>query len=316
MELANYITAITLIRQDDVPSKRTKQKCDAKHFLAKYLAELKGQLNKSSQFDFQGSFFLLGRSSVALLLTCKTLSRIPDLIRLITDIQKKIRNKEKLDLGMFEPYCFPSIEIKSRSLCDAPKMKNNIIPALIFVRTPENLNTLIPKISADVQIMMHVYGIYLGFGVYNLIFYLKFETLYELRDKINLLRKCIGTFWETTTIIGVPSTKLRKREVPLAEYTDEVPFSTSAKCMGGLDIEVANGILRLSKRKRFRHLFAKLVNKSKVVNYRQGYMDIEAHFWSKTISDAFDFSCAIRRLDGVIDTCSVVQLPIGMPGTK
>lgn len=310
MKLCSSVTVITLIRQDDVPSRKTKQKCDAKHFLSRYLTQLKGSSRRSSQFNLRDSFFLLGRSSMALLLTCQTLSQIPELIRFLVSIQGQLREEGGLELGLFEPYCFPAIELSRQSTSGQPK-KDNIIPALVFVRTPKDLNTLIPRITTDAQTMEQVHGIFLGFGVYDLILHMQFKTLCQLRDGINSLRKQIGTFWETSTIIGVPNQKRVERRIALSENATEIPFSISAKCMGGSDVDVASGMLRLSKRKRFRHLFCTHSNRSKVLNSRQGYMDVEAHVWSKTVSGVFDFSCAVRGLDGVIDTCTVVQLPFG-----
>jgi hypothetical protein len=292
IDIESCVHALVLIRQDDVPSEQLKQKCDARDFLTTFAKEIRKEETHCSEHALQDSFFLLGRCSMALLFTCPSLSDIAELMRFMTKVHRKTKEKTDVRLGNFEPFCFPSARVLSKGFEYAKDLEEKPIPAMVFVRASGNLVKIIRGLATKTELMKHVFGIYLGAGIYNMIFYLRFKTLYELGNTIVLLRKELKSFWETSTLVGVPARK--NQENSQAKETEKTQFSISAKCTNGLE-SVACRILKISP--EIENVF-----------FRQGYMDIEVHYSSKSVSDAFDLACAIRKIEGVIDTCSVVQL--------
>lgn len=308
--LGKGITTLFLLRQDDVGSSSRKHKHDAKCFLEDYRREIKKELSASKEARWEGSFFILGRASMALFLTCRSLDRIPWIVMRVGAICRRMIEERNLKLQMSEPYCFPAVKIdlgkKVKTLGDADK----VLPVLVFIRTRENVESLVQRIKLTREIKEHVRGFYLGLGMYDVILHLAFRTISELGFVYNLLRTSLGDFLESSTIIGVPQDdSSQQKERMQAASIQRVPFSISAKCIGGQDVVVANRMRTLSRRKQYRDLFEQYEKRQDVVSLRQGYMDVEIRFMSNTVTDAFDLSCEIRRLEGVIDTCTLVGLP-------
>jgi len=292
IDIEGNVHAIVLIRQDDVPSEPLKQKYDAKDFLAEFTKEIRKQEIGCLQHKLQDSFFLLGRCSMALLFTCPSLSDVAELMQFMTRIHRKVKEETDASLGNYEPFCFPSARVLSTEFEYARDLEEKPIPALVFVRASGDLAKAIRGFATKAELIKHVFGIYLGIGIYNLVFYLRSKTLHEFLDNVVLLREGLGDFWETSTLIGVPARK--DQEKLQANAIGKTQFSISAKCTDGLE-KVACKISKISP-------------EVENVYFRQGYMDIEVQYSSETISDAFNLACAIRKIEGVIDTSSVAQL--------
>lgn len=246
MKLDKEITAIALTRQDDLASARRKRHYDAKRFLEDYSEEIRSKIATYSEARLQEAFFVLGRASMAIFLACRHLSEIPQTLMGVGEIRSKMTKERKLRIGIFEPYCFPAVEIKMIGNGGFSKKESKVIPALIFIRTPLEIEALVRKIQSMKPIGEHVQGLYLGLGMYDVILRLGFRSLHEFGDVYGALRASLGKFWETSTIIGVPmeSSGLQK-EREQAKSTRMIPFSTSAKCIGGKDAEVAKGMYNL-----------------------------------------------------------------------
>jgi hypothetical protein len=301
-------TLLVLLRQDDVSSSRRKRQYDAKMFLEEYCKKLRTKFTARTVAQVQETFFILGRASMTLFLTCRNLSDIPAVLTEAGQICREMIEERNLRIGMFEPYCFPAVEIKF-----AKRVEPNLdrtIPVLVFIRTPQSVEELIQGIRSRKDIMECMRQSYIGLGMYQMILWLTFRNLQELSNVYGLLRASIGRFWETSTIIGVPrDSDCQQKERIHATSTPEILFSTSAKCVGGKDEAVARRMLSLSRKRQFKHLFRNFVSPYEIVNLRQGYLDVEMRFMSNNISDAFDLSSAVRKLEGVIDTCTLTGLP-------
>lgn len=291
MNIDERVHAIVLVRQDDVSLARSKQSNDARSFLDNFAQEIRKEEKGCSDHKLQDSFFLLGRCSMALLFTCPSLSNIAGLMQFMMKIQRKVKDKNDIQMGNFEPFCFPSARILPKRFRYGGTPEAKPIPALVFVRTSSDLAETIQRVTRKTELMEHISAMYLGVGIYNLIFYLRFRTLSDLRDTIIVLREELKSFWETSTLIGVPAGREKEK---IEDTSEKIQFSISAKCTNGLE-DTACKIMKISPG---------IEN----VYFRQGYMDIEVRYLSNAVSDAFELACAIRKIDGVIDTCSVVQL--------
>lgn len=309
MKLSSRPTVVVLVRQDEVTVGSSKLKNDAQGYISRFITILRGILRKDPRYAFRDSFFVLGRSSMALTLECERLSDVPGLIQLIAKEHRnfrKIENDHGLHMGAFEAYYFPAIGAMPLS-----RKTENVIPTLFFIRTLQNPEDCVQWIIRNAGVARNVEAIYLGLGIYDLVIQAGFSTLHELKDFYCLLRKGLWPFWETSTLIGVPRRGDVSTEKKMAKHQSKIPFSTSVKCARGLDASVIPEIDALF-RKRFSHFIPerKRHQVSSITNLRQGYMDLEAHYWCKTITEAFRVTCAIRKIDGVVDTCTVVQLPL------
>lgn len=311
METKNRVTVVTLVRQDDLPKDTTKPKDDAKSYVRRYAKRIRRNVDSDPKCSFRDFYFVLGRASAALILECERLSEVPELVQLVTKTHRHLRKFEKdhgKDIGAFGAYCFPMIEVK----IPPSEATRNVVPALIFVRTPQKLENCVSGILAQDSVVEHIETVYLGLGLYDLIIQAGFPTIHRLRDVYCTLRKHLSPFWETATVIGVPRHGTRTIEKTQARSLGRVPFSTSVKCMSGLDVEVKMKIDELFTKTSFRRLVPKRKRYcvSQNTNLRQGYMDLETHYQSRTVSDAFRVTCAIRKINGVVDTCTVAQLPL------
>jgi hypothetical protein len=311
MDLAKGITALFLLRQDDVGSSKKKQQNDSKQFLEEYCEEIRSAFPASKETRLEESFFILGRASMAVLLTCSSLYEISGVVMQIEGICRKMIEERGLKIRMSEPYCFPAVKINLDESVNSSTFDDNVVPMLNFIRTPEGAESFVQRVISTKEIREHARGLYLGLGMYDVILHLTFRNLNELGRVYNLMRASLGRLWESSTIIGVPRDRSnQQKERMQAASIQEIPFSISVKCLGGEDVAVAKRIRAMSRKRQYRHLFRQYGKKQNDVSLRQGYMDVEIRFKSNTVIEAFDFSCAIRRLEGVIDTCTLAGLPV------
>jgi len=311
MVIAKDIRTFLLLRKDDVPSAESKKKVDAHSLLQELSDELCGRSFSDGRIRFERAFFVLGRSSQVLIASGRTLQDIPEMISIVneahdrhcTDIEKSSNSRLN---GSFECFAFPSVSF----LADRSEPVHNgeaSMPVVFFVRTPVKFSKVIQVIESSSRIASHIKDACLGLGIYDFIFYMKFNDLPTLRDSISELRNRIGSVWETSTLIGVAYS-----ENETAEDTSEPPchFSISLRCRNNIVTErTVSEILALVTSNQYSHMFSD-VKKEEVLTQRQGYMDLEIACKSKQISRVFKLICDLRRIEEIIDTATVVHIQI------
>jgi hypothetical protein len=308
MRVAQSTKTFFLLRKDDVPYASDKKGMDSHLFLQKLVEGVSSKLCKDGKIKFENSFFVLGRSSLAFIASGHSLDDVPEILAAINDEHEKLASDTaRLSTGSFECFAFPTVPfpVQTEKIISRPE---GVIPVLFFVRTPVSVANIAVAMKSDPSIVFHLDDMCLGLGVYDLIFQMRFEDLFALRDITDKLRKRIANLWETSTVIGVPRDAALEKERARTVTIAPCLFSISLRCSNNIVTdETISKISNLTKSDQYQHLFAGM-NSQDIVTYRQGYMDLELFCKSKCISPVFELACDLRKIECVIDTSSVAHI--------
>jgi hypothetical protein len=310
LKVAESLKTYLLLRKDDVASALDKRDFDACFFLQKLVEGIGRKSFPNNKINFEKSFFVLGRSSLAIIACGTTLQDVPDLITAVNDEHEKLLSGvAQSQTGSFECFAFPAVPVLINARKSVPRPEATI-PTMFFVRTPVHVNAIIRSIRSNLSITSHLEEISLGLGVYDIIFWLEFEDLYELRDTLTQLRKSIGVLWETSTLIGIPDQPCLDRKRAETDMRDPLLFSISIRCYRNVVSKaILSEIKNLIKRASYLNMF-KDINNQDILTHRQGYMDLEIFCRSKCLSDVFDLVCNLRKIEGIVDSSTVAQIRV------
>jgi hypothetical protein len=303
MILGNQVTVICFVGKDDsvVPAGETG---NARHFLEQFTSELVG-ITGVEKWGLQESFFILGGASKAFILSAPSLSVAGECIQSSNNVGFNLSKKLNSSLGAFVLHAFPAIKVK----LEYTKF-HGILPGLLFVRTPDIIGT-VRNILLRTDIFRNVVKLLVSFGAYNLIFFLKTETLTDLGKTISSIRDNLKGYWETSTIIGVPEKNWREKEKEFAASEPFHSFSIMAKCRGSVGEEIEDDIMKIARETEFRRFFQTLLNKQEKITFRQGYVDLDIPCHSQTVGEVFDLACELRRrIKGIINTVTMARIQL------
>lgn len=303
LQLSRDTKVIMLLRLDDLVTSDIKLRYSSRTVLQELLPIVKSKIEQKKLGKIEASFFILGRASMAIIFSCSTLAKVPRIVRSVVSSYGELLLAKNLPRTVFEVYPFPVASLE----LTASKIEDPLIPVLMFVRTSKLIEAICKELYNAPDISRSIVRIFLGLGVYNVIFYMRVSSIAQLLGNYLRLRKLIGAFWETSTIIGVPEEEHRPREIELGSKCEHA-FSIMARVDGPTEDVVVRNILKLKTDERFCNMLKG--DAEPKFSYRQGYMDLEIPCIACSISALFDLITEIRKLENVTDTVTVAHLEI------
>lgn len=302
IELDEQLTAFCFVRKDD-SSSPIREKRDARSFLDELGHNIR-RVFEVERFTVRDEFFVLGGASKVFIMSSPSLSSSVECIQSMNNCGSRLGESFDSSLGVFALNAFPAIKVRLEST--EPR---GILPGLLFVRVP-NIVESIQHLSGE-GILKDGVEVFIGFGAYSIIFYLRADRLTDIERNMSNIRNNLEGFWETRTILGVPREQLRDKEKELAVSEPYHRFSIMAKCKDRIECSVVDDIKEITNEERFYELFSNLRNGQDKITYRQGYMDLDIPCRSQTIGHVFDAACELRRrIKCIIDTVTMIRFEI------
>lgn len=154
-------------------------------------------------------------------------------------------------------------------------------------------------------------GIFLGFGLHEIIIILESKEVSEIIVTVADLRMAYrceeaqGILRDTSTIFCIP--RRESRSPPVEDHAIE--YSTLLSIAAGRDMEVFKSIKDLGEDKRIRRYLIEDRNKEIIkVFERQGYYDLIVSFKPRSHFDAAKFTTRLYEIDGVLKISTLIKM--------
>jgi len=200
------------------------------------------------------------------------------------------------------------IDLK-KGLCPSkgPKRRLNLPDFLEMLVHPEQK---IPQHIKD-KTKESIRGLFLGYGIYELIFLLESPNLKNLFVSVACIRKCFmkkGSPRDTTLARGTSTMVLMPKKSMMQEERDnssssseEIKYSVIVATETGTDLRVTERISEIAEQK--------LGEKDEIKVYdRQGYYDLIASFKEKSFRKACEIITEIRNIEEVLGTSTIIKV--------
>lgn len=181
-------------------------------------------------------------------------------------------------------------------------------------------------ISSDIKEKAEesIKGLFLGYGIYELIFLIESHNLKELFVSVTYIRQCLKKTLNnvrdtalvrgTSTMVFMPKRDVQgmKDENSFSDPQKIIDYSVIVATVTGADVEVTNRISEIEEKhkKKLVEKFGKEHGEAFEINIfnRQGYYDLIASFRESSFHRSCEIITDIRNISDVLGTSTIIKI--------
>jgi len=231
----------------------------------------------------------------------KWINKNENIENIFKDLIRQSPEKEK-NIVIFDFWCEPLISLY---IDDQIQIDRNCI--IIYLRldtTKINYDKLLSSLIKNCEMLFKddLLAIFNGFGIFDLVLFLRFDSYLFVEQKITNIRSCLNKYlFESCSLISAPHDEKNNKE-------QELPFSIIIKINPWAEQpNVWEKIETIAKEIGISQIVIEKINKSLNVTYKQGFFDIVfiGHGSPKQFSD---FSRLLESFPFILDTSTMLHI--------